>query len=137
LRRLYQRKHMGRFAQFKESLRHAYRGLAYALKNEKNFQNEVIFALMVIFSMFYFGVTRAEMVVLILVIMGVLLAELVNTVMERVVDILKPRIHPYARLIKDLMAAAVLLTSILALIIGIIIFYPYIAKACLAVWGCY
>lgn len=127
---------MTRFIQFKKSLKHAYRGLAYALRNEKNFQNEVVFALIVIFSMFYFGVTRAEMVVLILVIMGVLLAELVNTVMERVVDILKPRVHPYARLIKDLMAAAVLLTSILALIIGVIIFYPYVAKTCLAIWGC-
>lgn len=128
---------MDRFIQFKKSLKHAYRGLAYALRNEKNFQNEVIFALIVIFAMFYFRVTRAEMVVLILVIMGVLLAELVNTVMERVVDILKPRIHPYARLMKDLMAAAVLLTSVSALVIGIIIFYPYVAKACLEVWGCY
>lgn len=128
---------MSRFTQFKKSLIHAYRGLYYALQNEKNFQNEVIFALIVFFAMFYFGVTRAEMVVLILVIMGVLLAELVNTVMERVVDILKPRIHPYARLIKDLMAAAVLLTSILALVIGVIIFYPYVAKTCLRILGCY
>ncbi len=119
---------MGRFIQFKKSIKHAVRGLIYAFKNEKNFQNEVVFAAIVILAMFYFKVTRAEMVVLILVIMGVLLAELVNTVMERVVDILKPRIHPYARLIKDLMAAAVLLTSVLALIIGVIIFYPYVAE---------
>lgn len=126
---------MTRFLQFKKSFKHAFRGMTYALKNEKNFQNEIVIALFVIGAMFYFGVTRAEMVVLILVMMGVLLAELVNTVMERIVDILKPRIHPYARLIKDLMAAAVLLTSILAIIIGALIFYPYIKEACLEIWS--
>jgi len=57
--------------------------------------------------------------------MWVLILELINTVVERVVDILKPRIHPYARLIKDLMAAVVLISSIVAVIVGIIIFYPY------------
>lgn len=126
---------MTRFIQFKKSLKHAFRGLIYALKNEKNFQNEIVIAIIIIFAMFYFGVTRAEMVVLILVMMGVLLAELVNTVMERIVDILKPRIHPYARLIKDIMAAAVLLTSVSALIIGALIFYPYIKDACLEIWS--
>jgi diacylglycerol kinase len=76
--------------------------------------------------MIFFRVTRAEMVVLFMIIMGVLIMELLNTIMERVVDILKPRVHPYARLIKDLMAASVLLSSILAVIIGVLIFYPYI-----------
>lgn len=116
---------MERIARFRKSLRYALRGLGYAIKNEKNFQNEVVAAILVFAAMIYFRVTRAEMVVLILVIMGVLLAELMNTVMERVVDILKPRVHPYARLIKDLMAAGVLLVSILALVIGVIIFFPY------------
>jgi diacylglycerol kinase len=45
---------------------------------------------------------------------------------------LKPRIHPYARLIKDLMAAVVLISSIVALIVGIIIFYPYIRDLAIA-----
>ena len=58
--------------------------------------------------------------------MFVLIFELTNTVLERVVDILKPRIHPYARLIKDLMAAVVLISSIVSVIVGVIIFYPYI-----------
>ena len=60
--------------------------------------------------------------------MVVLIMELINTIMERVVDILKPRVHPYVRLIKDLMAASVLLASILAVIVGLIIFIPYILK---------
>lgn len=116
---------MNRLKEFGKSFRHALRGLVYALKNEKNFQNQIVAAIGVIIAMFYFEVTRAEMIVLFLVIMTVLIMELLNTIMERVVDILKPRIHPYAKLIKDLMAATVLLSSILAIIIGLVIFVPY------------
>lgn len=119
---------MERFITFRKSFSHAFRGLKYVLKNEKNFQNEVIIAGLVVLGMIYFQVTRAEAVVLFLVIFGVLVMELFNTAVERVVDILKPRVHPYARLIKDLMAASVLLSSILAIIIGLIIFLPYISE---------
>jgi len=60
--------------------------------------------------------------------MWVLITELTNTVLERVVDILKPRIHPYARLIKDIMAAVVLISCFVAIAVGIIIFWPYIKE---------
>jgi undecaprenol kinase len=66
-----------------------------------------------------------EAVVLLSIIMWVLVLELVNTVVERVVDILKPRVHPYVRLIKDMMAAVVLISIVFASCIGIVIFYPY------------
>jgi len=118
---------MNRLAQFRHSMSHALRGLGYALKNEKNFQNEALIALLVIIAMAYFQVTRAEMIVLFMVIILVLILEILNTIMERVVDILKPRVHPYARVIKDLMAASVLLSAILAVIVGLIIFLPYIS----------
>lgn len=110
------------------SLRHAMNGLNYAIRHEKNFQNEVIFACLVIGAMLYYHVTGSEKIVLFLVIMGVLVMELLNTVMERIADILKPRVHPYVRVIKDLMAASVLVSSLLAVIIGLIIFIPYIIK---------
>lgn len=108
------------------SLSCAARGLAYALRHESNFQNELAFSVLVVSAMFYYHVTRSEMIVLFLVIMVVLIMELMNTVVERVADILKPRVHPYVRLIKDLMAASVLVASIFAVIIGLIIFVPYI-----------
>jgi undecaprenol kinase len=117
---------MKRMQDFYASLKHAIRGLSYALRYEKNFQNEIIFACVVIGAMFYYHVTGSEKIVLFLVIMGVLVMELLNTVMERIADILKPRVHPYVRVIKDLMAASVLVSSLLAVIIGLIIFIPYI-----------
>ena len=119
---------MNRFRQFTKSFSYAVRGLRYVIRNEKNFQNELAMGILVVAAMIYFQVTRAEMIVLAIIIMAVLIMELVNTILERVVDILKPRVHPYARLIKDLMAASVLLTSILAVIIGVLIFFPYVMK---------
>jgi undecaprenol kinase len=92
---------MERLLQFKKSFLHALRGLKYVISHEKNFQNELVMGIIVVAAMIFFRVTRAEMIVLFLVIAGVLVMELFNTVVERVVDILKPRIHPYARLIKD------------------------------------
>lgn len=119
---------MNRWTDFRKSFFHAWRGLTYAIKNEKNFQNELAVGFLVVIAMIYFRVTMPEMVVLTLVVVGVLIMELMNTIMERVVDILKPRVHPYARLIKDLMAASVLSCSILAIIIGLIILVPYILE---------
>lgn len=116
-------KEIGRF---KKSLQHALDGIKYAISHEKNFRIEMLIAIVVIFLIFFFKVKNWEAILLILMIMWVLVAELINTVMERIVDILKPRIHPYARLIKDLMASAVLISSLAAIIVGIIIFYPYV-----------
>ncbi|HOX11019.1 MAG TPA: diacylglycerol kinase [Candidatus Moranbacteria bacterium] len=118
---------------FKRSLHHALDGIKYALLHERNFRIEILVAFLVIFLIFFFKVKNWEAILLILMIMWVLIFELVNTVLERVVDILKPRIHPYARLIKDLMAAAVLITSVVSVIVGIIIFYPYVRELALLI----
>lgn len=116
---------MERIRQFAKSLGCAARGLGYAFRHESNFQNELAAAILVIAAMAYYRVSRSEMIVLLLLIMVVLIMELVNTVVERIVDILKPRVHPYVRLVKDLMAASVLLASIFAAVIGLMIFFPY------------
>jgi undecaprenol kinase len=95
------------------------------LRNEQNFQVELIIGMFVVILMFIFSIRGWEKVALFLVIFSVLVIELINTIMERVVDILKPRVHPYAQLIKDIMAASVLIASIGAIVVGTIIFYPY------------
>jgi diacylglycerol kinase len=111
--------------QFGRSCRHACRGLKYVLINERNFQIELIAGILVVVLIFIFDVKSWETVILMLIIMWVLITELTNTVVERVVDILKPRIHPYARLVKDIMAAVVLISAVMAVVVGVIIFYPY------------
>jgi len=111
-----------------KSFRHAARGLKYSLSNERNFQIEVVIAVFVFALIFIFKLKNWEAIALVLMIMWVLMMELTNTVVERVVDILKPRIHPYARLIKDIMAAVVLISSLTAVVVGVIVFYPYVKE---------
>jgi len=111
---------------FVKSFRCAFRGLKYVLKNEQNFQMELLIGIFIVILMFVFDIRDWQKVALFLVIFSVLAVELINTILERVVDILKPRVHPYAQLIKDIMAAAVLIASLGAIVIGAIIFYPYI-----------
>lgn len=113
---------------FKRSLKHAWDGISWALTHEKNFRIELVIAFFVILFILFFDVKNWEAIVLLLMIMWVLIFELVNTVLERVVDILKPRIHPYARLIKDLMAGVVLISATVSIVVGILIFYPYVRE---------
>ena len=119
---------------FKRSLGHALDGVKYAVIHEKNFRIELSIASLVLFLIFIFKVKNWEAIILLLMIMWVLISELTNTVLERVVDILKPRIHPYARLIKDLMAAVVLISATVSIIVGIIIFYPYFRDLIVTLW---
>ena len=116
---------MDNIKKFFKSFHHAFRGLKYVLKNEQNFQLEVLIGIFIVVLMVIFDIRDWQKVILFLVIFSVLVIELINTILERVVDILKPRVHPYAQLIKDMMAAAVLLASIAAIVIGSIIFWPY------------
>ena len=116
---------MNSFQKLFKSFRYATRGLKYVLKNEQNFQIEILGGLFVVILMYLFPTRSLEKIALFIVIFAVLVMELINTIFERVVDMLKPRVHPYAQLVKDVMAAAVLLSSIGAVIVGIIIFWPY------------
>lgn len=116
---------MNSFQKMFKSFRYATRGLKHVLKNEQNFQIEVLGGFFVIILMYLFPTRNLEKIALFIVIFAVLVMELINTIFERVVDMLKPRVHPYAQLVKDVMAAAVLLSSIGAVIVGVIIFWPY------------
>lgn len=108
------------------SFLHAFHGFAYALKKERNLRIELLAAVFVVATMIVLKVEKWEMVVLILMIALVLILEMLNTFLERLVNLLKPRIHPQARVLKDLMAATVFLSSVVAAIIGLIIFLPYL-----------
>ncbi|MEI8096757.1 MAG: diacylglycerol kinase, partial [Candidatus Moraniibacteriota bacterium] len=105
---------------------YAIKGIIFAIRNEKNFQIEVLVGAFVVGLMFFFPLSGSERSLVLLSIALVLTLELANTALERVMDILKPRIHPYARVIKDVMAGAVLLATLSAIAIGLVIFSPYI-----------
>lgn len=111
--------------QIMKSFFYALKGIWFTLKHERNFQIECFIAAIVFFVMFYLPLSFVERSVLLLTIALVLSFELVNTALERVMDILKPRVHPYARVVKDVMAGAVFIVSGAAVLIGVFIFFRY------------
>lgn len=110
-----------------KSFTYAWKGLKHTYTHEQNFRFHLMAAAVVIIAMLAFRVSRLEAVALIFVMTAVLVLEVVNSVVERFVDLLKPRLNQYSEIIKDMMAAAVVLTSVGAATVGIIIFWPYIA----------
>lgn len=106
-------------------------GLAFALNGfkeafmrERNFRIHLIVAFFVICFSVYFRLSVTEWIIIIMMIHIVLIAELVNSLFERMIDYVKPELHPQAKIIKDISAAVVLLAAITSVIIGLIIFIP-------------
>jgi undecaprenol kinase len=109
-----------------KSLSYAQRGLARVLAEEANFRIQMVVAVAVLAAAWYLGLSVFEKAVLVLAIALVLVLELLNSALERVVDILKPRIHHYVEEMKDIAAGAVLIASVASVVIGALIFWPYV-----------
>lgn len=109
-----------------QSLRDAAKGIMYVFKNEQNFRLQLAAGALVLFLAWFFPVSKGELIVLVLLIFLVLILELLNSAVEKLADIFKPRLSLQIEIIKDIMAAMVLLSSLASLIIGLIIFWPYL-----------
>ncbi len=114
--------------QLKKSISYAFFGLKHILKREQNFRLQLVAGLVVIGLGFYVSLTKTEWVAIIILISAVLILEIINSALEQVIDIIKPRLHGQVKLVKDMMAAAVLVTAISALAVGLIIFYSYLVE---------
>ncbi|HAO64366.1 TPA: diacylglycerol kinase [Candidatus Taylorbacteria bacterium] len=109
-----------------KSFTHASRGISVFIKTTHNAWIHLTILALAIFLGFYFNITKTDWFMLIFAAGFVLSAEAFNTAIEIDIDLTSPEYHPYARDTKDVAAGAVLISAITALIIGIMIFYPYI-----------
>lgn len=110
----------------RKSFSYACGGLSYVFKNEQNFRIQLFCALVVFFCAFFFHISRLEFVFLCGGVALVLILEIINTAIERSLDIVKPRLSEHVKMVKDIMAGAVLIASIFALILAIFIFWPHL-----------
>jgi diacylglycerol kinase len=110
------------FKKFKNSLNYAIDGLFAAASKENSFKIQVVAALAVIILGVLKGLELWKWSVIFLTIGIILSLELINTAFEKMIDILVKEHHPHIKYVKDILAAAVLIYSIIALIIAIIIF---------------
>src|ERR671916_2210488 len=103
------------------SFEHAYRGMIYAVRTQRNMRFHVIVAVVVLVASLLVGVRKLELAVLVLTILLVFVTELFNTAMEFVVDLATREYHPLAKLVKDVSAGGVLVSRVGALLVGYLV----------------
>lgn len=111
---------------FASSLSNALSGLVHLLRSERNFQIEVAALLLNLVLIVVLEVPLLKTLMILSVCLLVLFAETLNTAVEKLCDALHPSHHPTIGLVKDLCAGAVLLCAALALIVGVVVYYPYV-----------
>ncbi len=116
------------FSDFLDSLKNAWRGLVLAIRSERSFRIQSVVGFLVIVAVFVIPFKSWERALLLLATASVLVLELINSMVERLVDLVRPRLHAYVRDVKDLMAAAVLLASVFAAALGLLILLPYVPQ---------
>lgn len=109
-----------------ESFTHAGRGMYVFIKSTHNAWIHIIAFLFVIIIGLLFQITKVEWMMIFIVSGIVFISEAFNTAIEIDIDLTSPTYHPYAKDTKDVAAGAVLISSILAFVIGLMIFVPYI-----------
>lgn len=121
---------------FCESLKYALCGIKIVFKMERNMRFHLFAAIMVIILSFVLELSKGEWLIIIIVLGLVLFAEIVNSSLERLVDLTtNQQFHPLAKEVKDMAAAGVLIIAMTALVIGIIIFGPKLFEFFLQIRG--
>lgn len=106
------------------SFKYAIRGVKDALRSEHNLRIHFLAALIALVAAKLLKFSITEFAVLVLTISFVIISELMNTIIEKIVDMHSKEISEKARVIKDISAAIVLFAAITSVVVGIILFIP-------------
>ncbi|PWL27356.1 MAG: diacylglycerol kinase [Fluviicola sp. XM-24bin1] len=111
-----------------DSFRNAFRGLFLLLKSERNFQIHLVAFILVIIAGCVFEITRGEWAVILTISSVIFGLEGLNTALEKLCDEVTEERKESIRNIKDVAAGAVLVAAIISLVVGVLVFYPYVEK---------
>ncbi|HUZ16670.1 MAG TPA: diacylglycerol kinase [Gaiellaceae bacterium] len=112
----------GRAPTLVDSFNYAFEGIIHVLRTQRNLRLHFLAAILVFAAAIALGVTRLQLIALVLAIAFVLVAEMLNTAIEGVIDVSTTSFDPNAKLAKDIAAGAVLIASIAALGVGYLVF---------------
>jgi diacylglycerol kinase len=112
------------WAEFIAGFGYAFSGLWYVLRTQRNARVHAVAALLAIAAGIFLRISAIEFAITFVAISGVFMAEMFNTALEACVDLVSPQLHPLAKVAKDVAAGAVLVSAMLAVIIGLCIFGP-------------
>jgi undecaprenol kinase len=111
-----------------ETFKFAFEGIRTAFIQEKNLRFHTFFSVFVILLASFLSLTVLEWILILIAIGGMLVLELINSAIERVVDLITTDYHPLAKQAKDIAAGAVLIYALLSIVIGILILLPKLVK---------
>jgi diacylglycerol kinase len=106
------------------AFQHAFRGWWYVIRTQRNAWLHAVVTTLVVLVGFWLRLPMRDWAVLLLTIAMVWTAEFINTALEAVVDLASPQHHPLAKVGKDVGAAAVLITALTSILIGLLILGP-------------
>lgn len=110
-----------------DSFRYAFKGLVFSYKLNRSFRIQIVISILVIIASLFFRISPFEMGILGVMIILVLVCEMLNTAIEEVVNLIAKDYKIEAKIAKDVGAGMVLLASLGSVIVGILVFIPYIA----------
>lgn len=105
------------------SFKCAFKGISFVLRHERNMRIHTVFALYAAFFSAFYDFSKTEAAVLVITCALVMIFEILNTSIEVIVDKVSPKYSPLAKVAKDAAAGAVLLSAIMAVIVGIVLFF--------------
>ncbi|MDR3023184.1 diacylglycerol kinase family protein [Chryseobacterium sp.] len=111
-----------------KSFLNAFRGVFMMIKTERNFQIELLAFFVNLFLIFYFKLNNTDAALVLIASFAVLSAEIFNTAIEKICDIIQPDFDKRIGFIKDVAAGAVVLTAIASVIVGVLVYGKYILK---------
>lgn len=100
------------------------KGIREAIISEANMKIHIIMAVIVIVCGFVFSISTIEWLLCLICFGMVISAEMVNTAIEDIVDLVSPQQHPLAGRAKDVAAGAVLVCALISAVVGLLIFVP-------------
>jgi diacylglycerol kinase len=110
------------------SFSHAFAGIRHTFTSQPNLRIHTAVAVLVVIMAFWLRVTRLEWLILLFTLMWVITAEMVNTSVESIVNLITHEYREEAKIAKDVSAGLVLIGAIGAVIVGCVIFLPYIFR---------
>ena len=111
-------------ARFLSGFAYAFAGIGYCFRMQANFRVHISISIVAIILGVLLGMSWVEWALLATMITLVLAAEMVNTMVESLVDLVTPEYHPLAKIAKDVSAGVVLVTAMGAAVVGILLFLP-------------
>jgi len=107
----------------KNRLKYSLEGLSTLWRSEKSFRIHIMISIFVLLAAFFMNLGIWKIVIILLVIALIVCLEIINSAIERMVDIFAPKTHGLAKEIKDILAGMVLIASIIAAIVGLLVFF--------------